>query len=98
MAEETAPHLFAYIGNNRMNLEEDIYPSELTIRNTQMSGGSGEDAELIFELHIVFTRRGMDWDKTLTFTVPMHGEARYRFDYLTSTYDSKDGKVEKFTF
>ena len=34
-------------------------------------------------------RRGMDWDKTLTFTVPMHGEARYRFDYLTSTYDSK---------
>ena len=43
-------------------------------------------------------RRGMDWDKTLTFTVPMHGEARYRFDYLTSTYDSKDGKVEKFTF
>ena len=63
-----------------------------------MSGGAGEDAELIFELHIVFTRRGMDWDKTLTFTVPMHGEARYRFDYLTSTYDSKDGKVEKFTF
>lgn len=98
MAEETAPHLFAYIGNNRIDLEEDIYPSELTIRNTQMSGGSGEDAELIFELHIVFTRRGMDWDKTLTFTVPMHGEARYRFDYLTSTYDSKDGKVEKFTF
>ena len=43
-------------------------------------------------------RRGMDWDKTLTFTVPMHGEVRYRFDYLTSTYDSKDGKVEKFTF
>jgi len=43
-------------------------------------------------------RRGMDWDKTLTFTVPMHGEARYRFNYLTSTYDSKDGKVEKFTF
>ena len=98
MAEETAPHLFAYIGNNRIDLEEDIYPSELTIRNTQMSGGSGEDAELIFELHIVFTRRGMDWDKTLTFTVPMHGEARYTFDYLTSTYDSKDGKVEKFTF
>lgn len=43
-------------------------------------------------------RRGMDWDKTLTFTVPMHGEARYTFDYLTSTYDSKAGKVEKFTF
>ena len=30
-------------------------------------------------------RRGMD-------------EARYTFDYLTSTYDSKAGKVEKFTF
>ena len=43
-------------------------------------------------------RRGMDWDKSLTFTVPMHGEARYTFDYLTSTYDSKAGKVEKFTF
>lgn len=98
MAEETASHLFAYIGNNRIDLEEDIYPSELTIRNTQLSGESGEDAELIFELHIVFTRRGMDWDKTLTFTVPMHGEARYTFDYLTSTYDSKAGKVEKFTF
>ena len=43
-------------------------------------------------------RRGMDWNKMLRFTVPMHGEARYRFDYLTSTYDSKDGNVEKFTF
>ena len=43
-------------------------------------------------------RRVMDWDKTLTFNVPMHGEARYTYYYLTSTYDSKAGKVEKFTF
>ena len=39
----------------------------------------------------------MDWDKTLTFTVPMHGEARYTFDYLTSTYDSKAGKLLVYT-
>lgn len=38
-------------------------------------------------------RRGMDWNKMLRFTVPMHGEARYSFDYLTSTYDSVHGEV-----
>ena len=40
-------------------------------------------------------RRGMDWNKMLRFTVPMHGEARYNFDYLTSTYDSVHGEVIK---
>lgn len=40
-------------------------------------------------------RRGMDWNKMLRFTVPMHGEARYSFDYLTSTYDSVHGEVIK---
>ena len=37
----------------------------------------------------------MDWNKMLRFTVPMHGEARYSFDYLTSTYASVHGEVIK---
>ena len=53
------------------------------------------DANDIAMLDNLINERAADGWELVTYD---YMATRYRFDYLTSTYDSKAGKVEKFTF
>lgn len=97
--QEEHTHLFATIGNSKIDLEENLYPSELRIKNTHVNGGQNPDSTLEFELDIVFTRDGIrEWNRIMFFSVDLYGEDRFRFEYANGSYDSVDGKIEKFTF
>lgn len=97
--QEEHTHLFATIGNSKIDLEENLYPSELRIKNTHVNGGQNPDSTLEFELDIVFTRDGIrEWNRIMFFSVDLYGEDRLRFEYANGSYDSVDGKIEKFIF
>lgn len=93
-SQEIHTHLFAYIGNNKIDLSQDLYPSEIRIKNTHVTGGMGEDSELDFTVEIVYTRNkdSDEWKQELLFCVALHGEERYTFQYATRMYDSIDGE------
>lgn len=64
-----------------------------------MNGGQNPDSTLEFELDIVFTRDGIrEWNRIMFFSVDLYGEDRFRFEYANGSYDSVDGKIEKFIF
>ena len=97
--QEEHTHLFATIGNSKIDLEENLYPSELRIKNTHVNGGQNPDSTLEFELDIVFTRDGIrEWNRIMFFSVDLYGEDRFWFEYANGSYDSVDGKIEKFIF
>lgn len=88
MERQPAKHLFLYIGKNKIDLYEEVYPVEIRIGNTHVTYEPGDLGDLEFDLEIVFGEGGSDWKKVFSFTV-YHSEDRYTFTYLDNMYDSK---------
>ena len=96
MRNSPAEHLFLYLGKNKIDLWENIFPTEIRISKSRVTYDPTGPGDLEFELDIMFGNGDPNWKRSLSFTVEPHRTNRYQFTYLDKTYDSEDGELEKF--
>lgn len=86
MAQQPAEHIFLYVNDRKIDLYEDVFPTELRIGEANVTYDSTEPGDLNFNLYIVWGEATKsNWQKVLAFEFP-HAEKAFSFDYLGTTY------------